>query len=133
MTHTITRRAFMHRAALAAVAIPVAGRVGARSPVPLRIGVLPSATDGTGARGLGIQLGVDEAKHAAGLFGGSIELVPLTPESLSGQRLSAVLGGDSTDGCLSSAREAERAGIAFMNLTCPNDNLRGRDCNATTF
>jgi hypothetical protein len=80
MTHTITRRAFVSRAAVALAAIPASQwHVNEwRPPSPLRIGVLsPEARAAASLAALGRQLGVDEATHAAALFGGSIELVPL--------------------------------------------------------
>lgn len=137
MTDTITRRAFLHRAALMAFARPFT-RWSARArmaPSPLRIGILPSSgtNEAAAATRLGIQLGVDEAKHAAGLFGGSVELLQVTQSSLGDRQLSAVVGSDSLERCVTSARAAERAGIAFMNLGCSDDSLRGRDCQATLF
>jgi ABC-type branched-subunit amino acid transport system substrate-binding protein len=137
MTHPITRRAFVHRAALTALATPFArwSASAGLPPSPLRIGMLPSSgtDDAAATRQLGVQLGVDEAKHAAGLFGGSIELLQVTQSSLGDRQLSAVLGSGSIEDCLASARAAERAEIGFMNLSCPSDSLRGRDCQATMF
>jgi hypothetical protein len=78
MTQAISRRSFVRRAALVAAAVPAASwRMSgwlAAAPAPLRIGVLSSSapSGATTARTLGIQLGVDEARHAAALFGGSL-------------------------------------------------------------
>lgn len=143
MTHTITRRAFVSRAALALAAIPISRwRVTAwRAPSPLRIGVLAAAgaaeatsvTSAKSSTALGIQLGVDEATHAAALFGGSIELVPITLASLHEQRLAAVIGSGDLETCKALAAEADAAGIAFVNTSCSSDELRGSDCRPTAF
>jgi ABC-type branched-subunit amino acid transport system substrate-binding protein len=140
MTDTITRRAFVGRSArgaLAAAALRFSRRhLGDRpAPTALRIGVLSSseATDATSAMALGIKLGVDEATHAAALFGGSIELVPVTLASLREQHLSAVIGGDGLERCRALAAAADLAGTAYVNASCSSDSLRGNDCRATTF
>jgi hypothetical protein len=135
-TDTITRRAFVNRAALALAAIPASRwRVNARRGAsPLRIGVVTAdrATEATSARAFGIQLGRDEAMHAATLFGGSIEIVPVTESSLPEQRLAAVIGGD-LETCMTIGAAADAAGIAFVNTSCSSDDLRGSDCRPTAF
>ena len=65
MTHTITRRAFVSRAAVALAAIPASQwhLNEWRPSSPLRIGVLsPEARDAASLAALGRQLGVDEAE-----------------------------------------------------------------------
>jgi hypothetical protein len=139
MTQAISRRSFVRRAALVAAAVPAASwRMSgwlAAAPAPLRIGVLSSSapSDATTARTLGIQLGVDEARHAAALFGGSLELVPVTSSTLAERELSAVVGGDDLESCVTLIHAVDAAGIAFMNVGCANEMLRGADCRATTF
>ena len=130
----------MSRAALSLAAIPVSRwRVSAwRVPSRLRIGVFaPSvttaATSATSARALGIQLGVEEATHAAALFGGSIEAVPVTASSLHERSVAAVIGSGDLEACTTLGAAADAAGIAFVNTSCSNDNLRGRGCRATAF
>jgi hypothetical protein len=136
MTHTITRRAFVSRAAVALAAIPIFRRQANawRAPSPLRIGVVSSEMrNDQSITALGIQLGIDEATHAAALFGGSIELVPLATSSLREHRLSAVIGGVDLEGCTTLAAAADSAGVAFMNAGCSSDQLRGSACRSTTF
>jgi len=141
MRHPISRRTFLRRAALIAAAVPPAHlhALSGHAAAELRIGVLsPSGASDTGTLGtldarLGVRLGVDEATHAAALFGGSIEVVPVTLTSLRASRLSALLGAGDRDGCRSLSDAAAAAGIAFLNVRCADDGLRGSECRATTF
>lgn len=140
MPQAISRRAFIRRAALAAATVPsvpwrIAGWRAGDASTPLRIGLLPSPapSDAVTGRTRGIQLGVEEARHAAVLFGGSLELVSTDAATLRERALSAVLGGDGLESCLALAREADAAGIVFMNVACTEDRLRGADCHATMF
>ena len=140
MTQAISRRAFIRRATLVAATIPSAPwrvvnwRAGSAS-TPLRVGALSSSASGDAATGrrLGIQLGIEEAQHAAALFGGSVELVPTTTSTLREQALSAVLGVDDFESCLTLARAADAARVVFMNVGCTDDRLRAADCRATMF
>ena len=139
MTQTISRRAFVRRAALIAATIPAARWRNDEGAAPLRIGVPMSPasrlapSDDAVARGLGIQLGIEEARHAAALFGGSVELVPATLTTLRSEGLSVLVGGADLESCLSLSRAADGARIGFMNVSCSDDRLRGGDCRATTF
>jgi hypothetical protein len=137
MTPRCTRRSFLHDAAigaLAAIAPSPARRREWFAPAPLRIGVVefahhPSAA----ARTRGLQLGLDEARHAAALFGGAIELIPVTAAALPTHRLSAVVGGDTTADCASLSEAASAARVLHLNVGCSNDELRGTDCRPETF
>lgn len=72
----ITRRAFLGRITI--VAVSAATRVRA-----LRIGLAGISRTPIDQRSMGLALGVEEATHAAGLFGGSIDVVPLDANGLS--------------------------------------------------
>lgn len=137
MTPTRTRRTFLHDAAMAAMAAMAPAGVRARerfAPMPLRIGVVnfgqhPSAVSATH----GLQLGVDEARHAAALFGGAIELTRVTRAALPMHRLSAVIGGGATDDCASLSTAASAAHLLHLNISCSSDDLRGAGCRPETF
>ena len=134
-TRAITRRELVRRAVMAAATYPLArfqlldSALGASAP--LRVGVV--AASEASARALGIQLGSDEARHAAALFGGSIELVDVTVESVRAQRLSAVIGGDDLSSCIKLADAARSAGFLFLNVGCASDSLRGNECRREMF
>ncbi len=105
-----------------------------RTPIALRIGVVTATGESRsgGDLTLGIRLGIDEASHSAALFNGSVVSVPVTASTLPSARVAAVVGGDAQR-CLALARAAESAGVIFMNASCSNDALRGKDCRPTTF
>ncbi|HEY5062007.1 MAG TPA: hypothetical protein VII52_10755 [Gemmatimonadaceae bacterium] len=137
MTPPCTRRTFLHDAAIvaiSAIAPPLARKREWFAPAPLRIGVVefvhhPSAA----ARTRGLQLGLDEARHAAALFGGTIELTRVTAATLPTHRLSAVVGGDTTDDCASLSEAASAARVLHLNVGCSADDLRGAGCRPETF
>jgi hypothetical protein len=137
MTLSCTRRAFLHDAAmvtLAGLAPPFARRRAGSAPAPLSIGVVRFAHDVSAvARTRGLQLGLDEARHAAALFGGAIELTPITVAAVATQRLSAVIGGDTTDDCASLSAAASAARVLHLNIGCSSDELRGARCRPETF
>lgn len=106
------------------------------APVVLRVGVVHgAATDSPAAvaRRHGIALGVEDARRAATLFGGSIETIDLAPSGLRSARLAAVLGGDDAPSCEMLARSAAAAGILYVNDACPSDALRGADCRRNAY
>lgn len=137
MTCPCTRRTFLHDAAIvaiAAVAPPAARRRAWFAPAPLRIGVAEFARDPSAiARTRGLQLGLEEARHAAALFGGTIELTPVTTAALPTHRLSAVVGGGTTDDCASLSEAASAARVLHLNVGCSSDDLRGAGCRPETF
>jgi hypothetical protein len=143
----LTRRDFVEDACGVAAGVTLAGRrlrVGASSvgsaalppPVALRIGAIDltnASAPRARARHLGLQLGIDEAQHAAAMFGGSVTLVPLSGTEPPLHGLSALLGGDDPARCERDARRADAAGILYMNIGCADDALRGAGCRRTTF
>jgi hypothetical protein len=105
-------------------------------PIPvapaLRIGVVQTATNPSRDHELGITLGVDEARHAAQLFGGSIETVPVARPTDENRRLSAIIGGNDDD-CAAWGAHAAKMGNVYMNVCCTADALRGTQCSAAAF
>jgi len=139
MSVPITRRAFLDRAALAALAV-AAPRVRWRTAAaPLRIAVIPSAN--APDRALGIQLGVDEARHAAALFGGGVELQTAAPREpfataaarLAGATPTVMIGGDTASECERLAAIAAAHGAIYFNVGCADDALRARACSRAAF
>jgi hypothetical protein len=137
MTSACTRRTFLHEAAIvaiAAIAPPPARKRESFGPAPLRIGVVEFADDRSpAARTRGLQLGLDEARHAAALFGGAIELIRTTAGTLPTHRLGAVLGGDTAADCVSLSAAASAARVLHLNVGCSSDELRGARCRPETF
>lgn len=78
-------------------------------------------------------MGVDEAKRAATLFGGSIETIATTVSRARSHQLSALLGGDDAAICSSLAHAAADAGILYFNTACTSDALRGAQCNRLAY
>src|SRR4051812_41974501 len=98
-----TRRVFIERAFLGVLGAPAALRAlralgGARAEV-LRIGIL----DGSDIDRLdGAQLGLEEARHAAALFGGDVRLTKI-PES-GAVSFAAIIGDSDGERCARVAR-----------------------------
>jgi ABC-type branched-subunit amino acid transport system substrate-binding protein len=134
MTTCFTRREFVSRTALFAAALPLS-RWGMlpSSAITLRIGFLDGASDAARRQRQGFELGVDEAKHAAQLFGGAIETTNLAEHSSDARGLTAVIGGDDTTRCTTWSKRATADGFLFMNVGCTDDDLRGRGCLRSTF
>jgi hypothetical protein len=137
-THAISRRELVRRAVMAVASYPLAqfqlSRPVRGMPTPLRVGVVPpSQSPDASVRALGIQLGADEARHAAALFGGSIEVVEVGADSMRGQRLSVVIGGDDTSSCVRIADAARSEGVLFLNVGCASDSLRANECRSEMF
>ena len=95
-------------------------------------------------RDLGITLGIDEAKHAAAMFGGSVETTTVTADSaaevsravaaaIGSTRVTALLGGDDVAGCLALAALASSHDCVHVNVTCPSDALRNAECRRRSF
>jgi hypothetical protein len=102
----ITRRAFLGRITI--VAVSAAMRVRA-----LRIGLAGISRTPIDQRSMGLALGVEEATHAASLFGGSIDIV-----SADAQDLSAIIAGE--------CGLSTRGDILTLNVACASDELRRR-------
>ena len=126
----LDRRAFLHDAALltAALAWPWK-RAPAGGASDLRVGFVPGTGARAAARRNGVTLGVEEAMHAAAMFGGSIKLTTLAAPGDNLSALSAVIGeGDET-----SIARAKQARIPYMNIGNAADALRGAQCGAQLF
>jgi ABC-type branched-subunit amino acid transport system substrate-binding protein len=100
---------------------------------PLRLGVVGASARPATDRLNGVTLGVEEAQHGAEMFGGSVVVVPVEGASSALANLSAILGDADEARCVSLSRQADAAGIPFVNIACASDRLRGADCHASTF
>ncbi len=135
-TPLLTRRRFLECAARAALA-PATVRVGMRATRPastpaLRVGILASGTTARDRR-FGALLGVEEARHAARLFGGSADLVEVDDPRRLPPGLSAIIGDEDEQHCQRLA-EPEGHGVPlFMNVACASDALRDAHCSSIAF
>src|SRR5689334_7374766 len=94
MLNRLTRRAFVARSASFVSTLVLHRRLSPwRTPIVLRVGVLSQDGSMSPAHRLGLELGLDEARHAATLFGGSIVDVPLHDLPAADANLSAIIGG----------------------------------------
>lgn len=92
-------------------------------------------------RALGIQLGVDEARHAAALFGGGVEVNVAAPgESFEAAaarlvtpRPALIIGGDTVPECEHLTALARAHGTLYFNVGCDDDALRGARCDRAAF
>lgn len=134
MSSHISRRDFLARAATIMAAMPrvAPGSHGASDPLSLRIGVANLGSSPQDGHEMGLTLGVEEATHAAEMFGGSIELVPIADKNFPGA-LSAVVGDSDYARCVALARAADAAGLPFLNVASSADALRGAGCRRTMF
>jgi hypothetical protein len=133
VTSSLSRRRFVAQLAVL-VAAPSAARRQwvCRAAPTVRVGVVDLAGL-TDARGMGLVLGAEEAKHAAALFGGTFELVPLPNGKLHSKNLSAIVGNDDCALTASVGARAHSAGIPFFNVGCGADDLRGTQCDRVLF
>jgi hypothetical protein len=129
----LTRRAFVRRLALVAV-LPSVRRRTLGTALSLRIGVIAARAGDAAAqaRTHGLEMGLDEARHAATLFGGTIELVPTPPAKIA-RTLSAVVGGASEAECAAIGAAADRAEIPYLNVACTAQSLREAACRRSMF
>ena len=97
-----------------------------RGPV-LRVGVLTTGAD-AGARHDGALLGIEEAKHAAELFGGGAELIPIPDPARMPASVAAIVANDSLETIRMLARGAATGSHVIMNVDCTADDLRGASC-----
>jgi hypothetical protein len=74
----------------------------------------------------GALLGLEEARHAAALFGGDVQLTTISEPA--GAGYSAIIGDGDTERCARLARIT-----LVMNVSCTNDDLRGAQCAPTLF
>ena len=128
----------------AAIALaPIAKR---RRAVTIRVIVVSrrAASSASEARDRGVTLGVEEAAHAATLFGGAIEATTFVAESvpelresmrsaLGSSRLTALIGGDDVAMCAALAEAAQAHDCIHINVTCTSDAVRERECRRRSF
>jgi hypothetical protein len=112
MKISITRRAFFGRITI--VAVSAATRIRA-----LRIGLAGISRIPIDQRSMGLALGVEEATHAAGLFGGSIDVVPLDANDLS-----AIIAAN--------CEPATARDVLTLTVGCSSDEQR-RQCQPMLF
>lgn len=123
----IDRRTFL------AIHVAAAVRRMAHLPGPtLRIGIIAAGTDAR-SRHDGALLGIEEAKHAAELFGGDVQLVVLESVSRIPSSISAIIANESADVVRSLTDSAARGAMILMNVSCPADVLRGESCSPFLF
>jgi len=131
---SVTRRVFIERSAtfLSSLALSPRGRWSLRAPVSLRIGIAAPLSMPRHYR-LGLELGLDEARHAATLFGGTIVDVPIaTPQGIGGV-LSAIIGAGDESATLAWTHRAAGSNTTYMNVSCTSDRLRRDDCSRAAF
>jgi hypothetical protein len=134
MNPDISRRTFVERAALLVAAMPAAMRTHRWVTAPaVRIAVADLAGTATDARGMGLVLGAEEANHAAALFGGKLELIPLADGDLRGKGIAAIVGNGNCEQVARISESAHAAGVPFFNVGCTSDDLRGAHCAPTMF
>jgi hypothetical protein len=131
MIAEVTRRTFVARSVgyLSAITLLGRGRWFPHGPFTVRIGIAAPGAMPRDQR-LGLELGLDEARHAATLFGGTIVDVPiLSSERIDGV-LSAIIGAADESATLAWTRRAALSNTIYMNVGCPSDRLRQEDCSA---
>lgn len=141
MTTSISRRTFLRQLAVVGAAAPasapwrLAREWHALPPITLKIGVIESAPSSPAARARrsGLDLGVDDAKRAGALFGGTVDVHPLAPAAVRGSGVSAIVGGTEPAECAALAKAAQDAGVLYLNASCSSDALRGADCRSAAF
>jgi hypothetical protein len=121
----VGRRTFLVRAAALIVAPELLHHAGRRNAPSLAIGVLSPSEQTDGYRGA--LLGVEEAGHAAKLFGGSVRLVRMNDPG-EGRALTAIVGDGSLEHMHALARRATAKELLVMNAECTADELRGEGC-----
>jgi hypothetical protein len=133
MTSYLTRRAFIEETAMliSSAALPSAReRIFPRTPVPVRIGF---ATMSPSDHRLGFDLGVDEAQHAATMFGATVETRPLAAPQSSDRDLTAIVGATDLQTSIAWIKHAAAINTLFINVGCTNDALRDADCSRSAF
>ena len=135
MSAPLSRRSFLARTTLLAVGAPAVARTARErlAPFSLRVGVVNKPRSADDPRGMGLALGVEEATHAASMFGGTIELVAMMVSEFKPSGLSALIGDADTATCTELSTRASEAGVPFLNVACSADDLRGASCRPTLF
>lgn len=83
----------------------------------------------------GVRLGVEEARHAAAMFGWAVEWFQGDdPERLVAEkRVHALVGGFAAEQCREAMEVAERRSVLYLNIGCADDALRGDVCHRFAF
>lgn len=130
------------RATIAACVLLLAAPAArAQSPPAdtLRIGlVLPDSAARTvemRSAARGVEMGVEEARHAARLFGREVRLVTGSDAArlVSVDGVQALAGGFAVDECRALGELADARGVPWLNVGCADDALRGAGCHAAAF
>ncbi|HEX3865576.1 MAG TPA: hypothetical protein VHV78_02450 [Gemmatimonadaceae bacterium] len=134
MTESLTRRHFIAVVGLGLCSTP-AGRVRRSRPprVQLRVGRLDSSSMMNADRRDGATLGVEEARHAAEMFGGSVDLMAFADPRQAPHDATALLGDDDAGRCKLLAAAASSHGQLFFNVVCASDALGDARCSPTAF
>jgi hypothetical protein len=130
MTTLVNRREFLGRTAMVGAGLLPVAHVLRLWPAPAIHIALVGAQDATRH---GAQLGVEEARHAAALFGGTVSLVPVGDASAVPTGTTAVLGNSEVAVCQALSSLATKNRFVFLNVACPADNLREANCGALMF
>jgi len=139
----LDRRAFLHCAADAFACV-----IGAQMLTPesrrtispsLRVVVGVGNGDQYATSLMGVELGIDEAKRAASLLGGTVELVSRAASAsdasaiIRRERPSAMLCAASADDVAELSRACADLRIPLLNLSAADDSLRNERCSRFTF
>lgn len=127
----IHRRTFLTTTFALAVFRELAKPASLHSSI-LRVGLLTTGADAR-ARHDGALLGVEEAKHAAELFGGSAELVSVSNPAQPAASVAAIIGNESLETTRSLAARSASGPFVLMNVACAADELRGASCSPFMF
>jgi hypothetical protein len=135
----LARRRFLGRAAALCVGciVPAIGRrrrSGRAVPeVTLRVALLNTGPTAR-ARHQGVLLGVEEARHAAELFGGTVSLELIEHASAAAASDAAAIIGDEDEAhCRTILASRRQAAPLLMNVACKSDALRGAACSPRAF
>ena len=143
MEQPLARRRFLGRAAalcLGAI-VPAMGRPRwprrVAAAVTLRIALLNTGPTAR-SRHQGVLLGVEEARHAAELFGGSVALEVIdhadaAATSAAATSAAAIIGDDDEGHCRSILAAHRPHAPLLMNVACASDVLRGAACSRRAF
>jgi ABC-type branched-subunit amino acid transport system substrate-binding protein len=85
------------------------------------------------ARHAGALLGIEEADHAAELFGGRAELITVDRPAAMPDTITAILGDDALATARALSAGAAGGKYVFMNIECISDELRGSACSPFAF
>ncbi|HVX38706.1 MAG TPA: hypothetical protein VHB25_03950 [Gemmatimonadaceae bacterium] len=123
-----TRREFLVRGGALVFACTPLARRRARDTAPATVRLV-FVDDGSADARDGVTLGVEEARHAAELFGGGVEWTSIASAGkvsaeLRRTKALAVIGGTGVEAASALARAAAAAGAVYMNTLVSGDALR---------